>query len=150
MIFTRTVSTLHLQRRSGFRPPRWRCVLRCAPHEGPVASAPLIGRFEKARQEERPAEQDRVALFNDPLKVSPVLSQCVAHAEKAAPPPKPFVFGHACATTPGLMIVGPQPSKSLVLWVATAAPMAAAMAAIWQSASAIGRPAARRLATMRA
>jgi hypothetical protein len=44
----------------------------------------------------------------------------------------------------GLITSIPQPSKSRVLRVATGIPVARAIAAIWQSASAIGRPADRR------
>jgi hypothetical protein len=44
----------------------------------------------------------------------------------------------------------PQASKSVVLRVATAAALARAMAAIWQSNWLIGRPAARRSAAMAA
>jgi hypothetical protein len=44
----------------------------------------------------------------------------------------------------GLITSIPQPSKSRVLRVTTCIPVARAIAAIWQSASAIGRPAERR------
>lgn len=48
----------------------------------------------------------------------------------------------------GLIKSMPQPSKSGVFRVATGAPWACAIAAIWQSACMIGRPAARRAAAM--
>lgn len=48
----------------------------------------------------------------------------------------------------GLIRSMPQPSKSGVFRVATGAPWACAIAAIWQSACRIGQPAARRPAAM--
>ena len=48
------------------------------------------------------------------------------------------------------MTAMPQPRKSATLRVATAAPWAWAVAAIWQSAWAIGWPAARRAAAISA
>lgn len=48
----------------------------------------------------------------------------------------------------GLIMSIPQPSKSRVLRVTTGIPVARAIAAIWQSASAIGRPSDRRPAAI--
>jgi hypothetical protein len=50
----------------------------------------------------------------------------------------------------GLITRTPQPSKSLTLRVAMGASVAREMAAIWQSASAMGRPTARRWAAISA
>ena len=50
----------------------------------------------------------------------------------------------------GLMTPMPQPSKSFKLRVATTAPVELAIAAIWQSASMIGLPDARRAAAISA
>ncbi len=55
--------------------------------------------------------------------------------------------GHpACASSQGFTTTIPHPSKSPTLRVATAAPRARAVAAIWQSGKPMGRPAALRSA----
>ena len=56
--------------------------------------------------------------------------------------------GDARSSSQGSMTAIPQCSKSAPLRVATAASLARAMAAIWQSASRIGRPTERREATI--
>ena len=58
--------------------------------------------------------------------------------------------GDARSSAQGLMIAIPQCSKSAALRVATAASLARAMEAIWQSASRIGRPTERREAAIAA
>ena len=57
---------------------------------------------------------------------------------------------HVCAADQGLMTSTPMPSKSRTFLVTRIAPREWTMAAIWQSASPIGRPARRRSDAMSA
>jgi len=72
-------------------------------------------------------------------------------SNQRGPNENPAAMDEFCAySIQGLITVIPHPSKSWTLRVATAAPCAQAMAAIWPSNALIGRPAVLRSAPMRA
>ena len=81
------------------------------------------------------------------LRLVKVWRYCTGERRRLSPEGNaPLLRGRTHLPTQGSMKSIPVPSKSRTFLVATAAPREWAMAAIWQSACAIGRPALRRCA----